>query len=199
VSAVQRALIKRGYKLGSYTPGVYDAATAAAVSRYKSGRPSLGTSNMVGPRTYRSITSALRPPSTGGGGTSTFASWRSRAPYGYTTASYARWYATQRLAAYGWSASQMSCLRPMWIGESHWSYREVTGRYIGIPQTTVGVVNKYGYSESSYRANPEVQVEVGLKYIRDRYGSPCAAWAFWKRQGAWQDKNDPEQWWGGWY
>ena len=87
----------------------------------------------------------------------------------------------------------------MWIGESHWQYREVTGKYVGIPQTTPGVANKYGFSWSSYRANPEVQIEVGLRYIRDRYGSPCAAWSFWKAQGAWQDNKDPVQWWGGWY
>ena len=33
-----------------------DANTAAAVKRFKSARPQLGSSNMVGPRTYAAIT-----------------------------------------------------------------------------------------------------------------------------------------------
>ena len=115
------------------------------------------------------------------------------------TPEYAEWFARREMPRYGWTADQMRCLRPMWIGESHWQYREITGKYIGIPQTTIGVANDYGFTEAQYRGIPEVQVEVGLRYIRDRYGSPCKAWSFWKAQGAWQDSADPEQWWGGWY
>lgn len=115
------------------------------------------------------------------------------------TPEYARWYAAGRLADFGWKQSEMDCLVPMWTGESHWDYREVTGRYIGIPQTTIGVVEGFGVSAAEYRSSAEAQVDVGLRYIDERYGSPCRAWAFWKAQGAWQDGSDPQQWWGGWY
>lgn len=115
------------------------------------------------------------------------------------TPEYARWYAKAQMAHFGWKTSEMKCLVPMWIGESHWDIHEETGPYIGIPQTTPGVVNDYGFSESQYRESADVQVTVGLRYIKERYGSPCAAWEFWKAQGAWQDSADPNQWWGGWY
>jgi len=202
VRAVQDALTARGYRLGAHTRGVYDVSTAAAVRRFKASRPELGPSNMVGPRTYASITDfrsgGTSAGSSGGGGS--YASFRARAPYRWNTPSYAKWYAGQRMAAYGWASTELTrCLTYMWIGESHWQYTEVTGKYVGIPQTTPGVANDYGFTWSAYRSTPEVQVEVGLRYIRDRYGSPCKAWAFWKAQGAWQDKSDPRQFWGGWY
>jgi len=56
VSAVQSALVRRGWVIGQYTPGVYGSTTAATVKRYKTAHPGLGPSNMVGPRTYASIT-----------------------------------------------------------------------------------------------------------------------------------------------
>ena len=199
VAAVQRALVRRGYVIGHHVRGVYGRTTANAVLRFKRAHPGLGPTNRVGPRTYAALTAVDGGGSSGGQRPGNFASYRSRAPEAWNTPSYARWYAVQRLSAYGWGAGQMGCLRPMWIGESHWGYRESTGQYYGIPQTSSGVAEKYGFTWTAYRATPEIQVEVGLRYIRDRYGSPCKAWAFWKAQGARQDSNDPRQWWGGWY
>lgn len=116
------------------------------------------------------------------------------------TVAYNQWYARRVMAqTHGWGAHEFGCLAPMWVGESHWQRTEVTGRYLGIPQTTVGVIRDYGFTESEYRESAEVQIRVGLRYIDERYGSPCEAWSFWKAQGAWQDSADPEQWWGGWY
>ena len=214
VVAVQRGLLRRGYRIPSLnahtTPyGSYGPETAAAVLLFKKRHPQLGTVNgMVGPRTYAALTGyrgttttpspapATPAPSASGG----LKALRARAPYAWNTPEYAKWYAYNRMHAYGWPVAQMTaCLRPMWIGESHWQYGEITGQYVGIPQTTIGVANDYGFTESAYRNTPEVQVEVGLKYIRDRYSTPCAAWKFWKAQGAWQDSQDPTQWWGGWY
>ncbi len=65
VRAVQSALVRRGWVIGQYTPGVYGSTTAATVKRYKTAHPGLGPSNMVGPRTYASITrsSATTPAS----------------------------------------------------------------------------------------------------------------------------------------
>lgn len=108
---------------------------------------------------------------------------RSQAPVPYTTVAYATWYSARRLPAFGWRAREMACLKPMWVKESDWDFREVTGKYRGIPQTTSGVIADYGFTTRQYMANPEVQVEVGFHYIRDRYGSPCRAWSFWQRHG----------------
>jgi peptidoglycan hydrolase-like protein with peptidoglycan-binding domain len=224
VTAVQKGLLAFGFAIpslqhgGNY--GYYGAETASAVYRFKRRHPALGTLNtMVGPNTYAALTANVsvssaaptrkptvpskptrptKPKPTAGA--TTIAGFRARAPYRWNTPAYAEWYAGQRIAAYGWRGAELTrCLHYMWIGESHWQYQEYTAPYLGIPQTTSGVANDYGYSWSTYASTPEVQVEVGLKYIRDRYGSPCKAWAFWKAQGAWQDSADPNQYWGGWY
>ena len=216
VVAVQRGLLRRGYRIPSLNAhtapyGIDGPETAAAVLLFKKRHPQLGTINgMVGPRTYAALTGyrgptaaprpAPKPPVTAPSSSGGLKALRARAPYAWNTPEYAKWYAYNRMHAYGWPVAQMTaCLRPMWIGESHWQYGEITGQYVGIPQTTIGVANDYGFTEAAYRNTPEVQVEVGLKYIRDRYTTPCAAWKFWKAQGAWQDSQDPTQWWGGWY
>jgi hypothetical protein len=28
--------------------------------------------------------------------------------------------------------------------------------------------------------SPAIQIKVGAKYIKNRYGSPCNAWSFWR-------------------
>ena len=59
VTAVQRALVRRGYVIGRHTTGLYGSTTAAAVKRYKNAHPGLGPTNRVGPRTYASITGGV--------------------------------------------------------------------------------------------------------------------------------------------
>lgn len=206
VVAVQKGLLSKGYRISGLTTsssgsrfGFLGAATMATIMRFKASHD-LGPSRAVGPKTYAAITGWQSGSSAGASSGSKWSTVRAASPYSWSSPSYAKWYASRRMSAYGWNAAQqMACLRPMWIGESHWQYKEITGQYVGIPQTTIGVANDYGYSESAYRGTPEVQVEVGMRYIRDRYGSPCKAWAFWKAQGAWQDSQDSTQWWGGWY
>jgi hypothetical protein len=92
---------------------------------------------------------------------------------------YARAYIAQR---YGWGAAQYSCLKVMWMKESAWKYwvSNPNGKYHGIPQTSVHEWSKDGYSTSQYMHDPAVQIRVGARYIKSRYGSPCAAWGFWR-------------------
>jgi murein DD-endopeptidase MepM/ murein hydrolase activator NlpD len=76
----------------------------------------------------------------------------------------------------GWSASQFTCLDKLWIKESQWNYRAQnpsSGAY-GIPQALPGT--KMASAGSDWRTNPVTQIEWGLDYIADRYGTPCAAW-----------------------
>jgi hypothetical protein len=77
---------------------------------------------------------------------------------------------------------QFRCLDALWTKESHWNPRDYnpwSGAY-GIPQAVPG--SKMASAGSDWRTNPITQVRWGvLIYIPRRYGTPCAAWAFWQR------------------
>jgi murein DD-endopeptidase MepM/ murein hydrolase activator NlpD len=80
------------------------------------------------------------------------------------------------LADRGWGSSQFSCLNSLWNKESRWEYtaqNPSSGAY-GIPQALPGT--KMASAGSDWRTNPITQIEWGLDYIADRYGTPCAAW-----------------------
>lgn len=76
---------------------------------------------------------------------------------------------------YGWSGKQWTCLDKLWIKESQWTYtshNKRTGAH-GIPQAYPAT--KYEYVGSDWRKNPVTQIMWGLKYIDNRYGTPCRA------------------------
>ncbi len=80
------------------------------------------------------------------------------------------------LADYGWSDDQFSCLDSLWTRESNWNYRAenpLSGAY-GIPQALPG--DKMAGAGSDWPTNPATQIEWGLSYISDVYGTPCGAW-----------------------
>jgi hypothetical protein len=80
------------------------------------------------------------------------------------------------LGSFGWSASQFSCLEPLWAAESGWSVtasNPSTGAY-GIPQAMPG--SKMASAGPNWQTSATTQIRWGLGYIRSRYGSPCAAW-----------------------
>ena len=81
------------------------------------------------------------------------------------------------LAERGWGSTQFSCLNSLWNKESRWNYQASnpsSGAY-GIPQALPG--SKMATAGSDWRTNPITQIEWGLDYIADRYGTPCGAWA----------------------
>lgn len=82
------------------------------------------------------------------------------------------------LPKYGFDSSQMSCLIPLWMGESGWRWNaeNVSSGAYGIPQALPG--GKMATAGADWRTNPATQIEWGLGYIRDSYGSPCGAWSF---------------------
>lgn len=86
----------------------------------------------------------------------------------------ARAYARSRV-----SAAQFGCLDSLWERESGWrvTAANASGAY-GIPQALPG--NKMASAGADWRTNPATQIDWGLSYIAGRYGSPCAAWSFWK-------------------
>jgi hypothetical protein len=67
---------------------------------------------------------------------------------------------------------QMICLSKLYGKESAWNPEANSGSHWGIPQ---------GRSEYLRTATPEQQIQWGLRYIDNRYGSPCKAWDFFQR------------------
>ena len=109
------------------------------------------------------------------------------------------------LSRYGWDTGQMPPLIQLWNRESNWSpvARNPGSGALGIPQalghgtsgTGGSLGNEYGpvdgdwygmtpadmQAANSGRTVP--QIRWGFGYIRQRYGSPAAAWRFWQVNG----------------
>jgi hypothetical protein len=88
------------------------------------------------------------------------------------------------LPSFGFDSSQMSCLVPLWMGESGWRWNAEntsSGAY-GIPQALPG--SKMSTAGADWQSNPVTQIKWGLGYIAERYGSPCGAWGF-KQSNGW--------------
>ena len=86
--------------------------------------------------------------------------------------------ANQMAAAYGWTGGQRSCLDELWTHESGFSAtadNTSSGAY-GIPQALPA--GKMASAGADWQTNPATQVKWGLLYVKGRYGTPCAAWAF---------------------
>ena len=86
----------------------------------------------------------------------------------------------QQLAAnlYGWTGSQWQCYDNLIMSESRWvvdATNPTSGAY-GIPQSLPG--SKMASEGQDWRTNPATQIRWGLKYVQQRYGTPCAAWSF---------------------
>jgi hypothetical protein len=81
------------------------------------------------------------------------------------------------LGSFGWSSSQFSCLDPLWEHESRWSVTAAnpgSGAF-GIPQALPG--SRMASAAPDWQTSAATQITWGLRYIRDTYGSPCAAWS----------------------
>ncbi|MEX5721020.1 transglycosylase SLT domain-containing protein [Geodermatophilus maliterrae] len=80
------------------------------------------------------------------------------------------------------SAEQFSCLESLWGKESGWNpnAQNPTSTAYGIPQFLDSTWASTGIAKTSdgYR-----QIDAGLIYIEERYGSPCAAWAHSQAKG----------------
>ena len=70
------------------------------------------------------------------------------------------------------NTQEYKCLASLYGKESAWNHKAVNGSHYGIPQ---------GRSEYLKTANKYEQVDWGLGYIEVRYGTPCKAWDFFKK------------------
>ncbi len=87
------------------------------------------------------------------------------------------------LPSFGFNAKQQyGCLNNIWTRESGWrvTAANASGAY-GIPQALPG--SKMASAGPNWQTNATTQIKWGLGYIKDRYGSPCSAWAFWEGHG----------------
>jgi hypothetical protein len=72
------------------------------------------------------------------------------------------------------NSKEFICLNALWTKESQWSStaRNKSSSAYGIPQLL-----------KMKEKDPYKQIDLGLKYISNRYGTPCNAWAFFKVKG----------------
>lgn len=113
-------------------------------------------------------------PSIGRGGGGSTAGGRHASPAA------ARAYAYGNLGNFGWSPGyNEGPLNSLWSHESSWRWNAAnpSGAY-GIPQAKPG--SKMRSAGADWRDNAYTQINWGLGYIRDRYGSPAKAWRFWQ-------------------
>lgn len=88
-------------------------------------------------------------------------------------------YARAQMRNYGWSDADFNALVKLWNNESGWRYNAgnpSSGAY-GIPQALPA--NKMAAAGADYRTNYKTQINWGLNYIKNRYGSPQKALAHW--------------------
>jgi hypothetical protein len=84
--------------------------------------------------------------------------------------------AIRLLHHFHWGKRQFRYLNPLWDRESSWNVRAFnaySGAY-GIPQAVPG--SKMASAGRHWQTSARTQIRWGLRYIKDRYGSPAAAW-----------------------
>lgn len=77
---------------------------------------------------------------------------------------------------YGWTEDDYNALVKLWTKESDWnpnSHNKSSGAH-GIPQSLP--VSKMASEGDDYYTNGYTQIRWGLKYIKQRYGTPSKAW-----------------------
>ncbi|MFF8956210.1 transglycosylase SLT domain-containing protein [Streptomyces sp. NPDC014894] len=79
--------------------------------------------------------------------------------------------------------AQFNCFSKIVTHESNWdvnAQNPSSGAYGLVQALPAG---KMATAGADWKTNPETQIEWGLDYMKDRYGSPCDAWSTWQTQG----------------
>lgn len=87
------------------------------------------------------------------------------------------------LSLYGWGDDQFTCFDNIIMRESVWDQfaANPSSSAYGIPQALPG--SKMASEGADWKTNPATQIKWGLKYIKERYGTPCQAWSFKSAKG----------------
>jgi len=94
----------------------------------------------------------------------------------HATVAQAQAYAAGAAAQRGWTGNDWDCLVKLWNRESRWLWyaeNASSGAY-GIPQSRPA--DKMAAFGANYRDDAAVQIDWGLWYIAQTYGSPSKAW-----------------------
>lgn len=94
----------------------------------------------------------------------------------HATVAQAQAYAAGAAAQRGWTGNDWDCLVKLWTRESSWLWyaeNASSGAY-GIPQSRPA--DKMAAFGANYRDDAAVQIDWGLWYIAQAYGSPSKAW-----------------------
>ena len=86
-------------------------------------------------------------------------------------------YAYDQVINHGWSDYDFNCLVNLWNRESGWNpdaHNRYSGAH-GIPQALPA--SKMAAFGDDYYTNGYTQIDWGISYIANRYGSPANAWA----------------------
>ena len=79
--------------------------------------------------------------------------------------------------SYKWGKKQQKCLRALWGKESAWNFRAKSPtKDYGIPQRHMS--HNTAKEIKDFLKTPHKQIDWGLNYIKNRYQTPCEAWAF---------------------
>ncbi len=84
-----------------------------------------------------------------------------------------RAYARIVVTSQGWAVKEYRCLAQLWGKESAWNYTADNPH-----STAYGIAQMLGEKSKS----PVTQIQHGIRYIKKRYGNPCAAWKFWQKR-----------------
>lgn len=95
----------------------------------------------------------------------------------HPTVAQAQAYAAGAAAQRGWTGNDWECLKKLWTRESSWLWYAENPYSLayGIPQALPA--SKMAEFGANYRDDAAVQIDWGLSYIAQRYGSPSQAWA----------------------
>lgn len=91
-------------------------------------------------------------------------------------------YAHDLVLQYGWTENDFEALVKLWQKESGWNpySKNKYSKAYGIPQALPG--SKMASAGSDWATNYKTQIKWGLKYIKNRYGSPSKAWAHFQKK-----------------
>jgi TP901 family phage tail tape measure protein len=90
-------------------------------------------------------------------------------------------YAQSIMPKFGWGADQWGAWRALGMGESGWitDRTNPSSKAFGVGQFLGGTLSAYAKYGAAARGNGRAQVNAMAHYIKDRYGSPAAAYRAW--------------------
>jgi septal ring factor EnvC (AmiA/AmiB activator) len=171
------AAVEQKYRQGQDALAAYEAAQAAKRKAAAEEATRQAAAAAAAVAAQQGIQQPAAAPSSGGGFIPVAVLLPNIPGEAVNDPSGAQAYAASRLGAHGWPQSQFQCLLQLWNQESGWltnATNPSSGAY-GIAQALPP--GKYADTGSDWLTNYRTQIDWGLGYIGNRYGSPCGAWS----------------------